>query len=182
MILPLLPLKGTVVFPQSTVPLAIGHERSVRLVDDVASGDRLLVLAATRENTPEVPGWDDVYEVGTLARMRKLLRLTDGTLRILVEGISRVKLEQPLDAAPYLVGNFAALPDDAAAELARVADLRLLNVTECQRVLEETDTERRVELVAAIVRREVECARLLQQPPSRDAAYAAGALPVTPPV
>jgi len=181
MILPLLPLKGTVVFPQSTVPLAIGHERSLRLVDDVASAGRFLVLAASREGAPADPGWDDVYEVGTLARLRKLLRLEDGTLRILVEGIARVKLEHPLEVAPYLVGDFGALPDHAADELSRVADLHLLNVVECQRVLEETNPEQRVQLVAGIVRREVECARLMQ-PAARDAAYAVSGLPVTAPV
>lgn len=177
MILPLLPLKGTVVFPQSTVPLAIGHERSLRLVDDVAAAGRMLVLAATREGAPADAGWDDVYDVGTLARMHKLLRLPDGTLRILVEGIARVRLERPLDVAPYLVGDFAALPELAADELARVADLHLLNVAECQRVLEETSPE----LVAAIVRRELECERLLQ-PLAHETAYAVSGLPLTAPV
>jgi Lon protease-like protein len=180
-ILPLLPLKGTVVFPRSTVPLAIGHERSLRLVGDVAAANRLLVVAATRDGAPAEPGWDDVYDVGTLARVRKLLRLPDGTLRILVEGIARVELDRPLDDAPYLVGNFSALPDHAADELARVADLRLLNVEECQRVLEETNRERRVQLVTAIVRREGECARLAQ-PSVRGTAFAACGLPLTPPV
>ena len=178
MILPLLPLKGTVVFPQSTVPLAIGHERSLRLVDDVAAADRLLVLAAAREGAPADPGWDDVYDVGTLARMHKLLRLPDGTLRILVEGIARVRLESPLDVAPYLVGDFTALPDLAADDLARVADLHLLNVAECQRVLEETSPE----LVAAIVRRELECERLLHPVLHEAAAYAVSGLPLTAPV
>lgn len=181
MILPLLPLNGVVVFPQSTVPLAIGHERSLRLVDDVAAADRLLVLAATRESGAADPSWGDVYEVGTLARLRKLLRLPDGTLRILVDGIERVRLECPVAAAPYLVGDFTALPDHAPDALVRIADLRLINVAERQRVLEETSPARRLQLVAAIVRREVECARLLQ-PAAPDAAYAASALPLTAPV
>ncbi len=177
MILPLLPLKGTVVFPQSTVPLAIGHGRSLRLVQGVASAGRLFVVAATRDGAQDDPGWNDVYDVGTLARLRKLLRLPDGTLRILVEGIARVRLERALHVAPYLVGDFAALPDHAANELARVAELHLLNVAECQRVLEETSPE----LVAAIVRRELECERLLQ-PVAQAAAYAVSELPLTAPV
>jgi len=181
MILPLLPLKGTVVFPQSTVPLAIGHERSIQLVEDAASAGRFLVTAASREGAPADPGWDDIYDIGTLARLRKLLRLDDGTLRILVEGIARVKLERPLAVAPYLVGDFEALPDHAADELARVADLHLLNAAESQRVLEAASPEQRAQLVAAIVRREVGCARLLQ-PAARGAAYAVSGLPVTPPV
>ena len=64
--LPVLPLKETVVFPQSMTPLAIGQERSVRLIDDVVAGDRLLALVTARDASVDAPGWDDVYDVGTL--------------------------------------------------------------------------------------------------------------------
>src|SRR2546428_10345391 len=84
--LPVLPLKDTVVFPQSMTPLAIGQERSIKLVDEVVSGDRLLALVTVRNEEPEVPGWDDLYEVGTAAIVHKLIRVPDGTLRILVQG------------------------------------------------------------------------------------------------
>ena len=59
--LPVLPLKDTVVFPQSMSPLAIGQERSVRLIDDVVAGDRLLALSPRRDSSVESPGWDDIY-------------------------------------------------------------------------------------------------------------------------
>ena len=109
--LPVLPLKDTVVFPQSMTPLAIGQERSVRLIDDVVSGERLLVLIASRDAEVENPGWDDVYEVGTAAIVHKMIKVPDGTLRILVQGLERVKLEHRLDTEPYLLGEFSALPD-----------------------------------------------------------------------
>ena len=109
--LPVLPLKETVVFPQSMAPLAIGQERSIRLIDDVVSGERLLVLIASRDGEIDNPGWDDIYEVGTVALVHKMIRVPDGTLRILVQGLERVKLGSRLDTDPYLLGEFSALPD-----------------------------------------------------------------------
>jgi ATP-dependent Lon protease len=109
--LPVLPLKETVVFPQSMTPLAIGQERSVRLIDDVVAGDRLLALVTSRDASVEAPGWEDVYDVGTAALVHKMIKVPDGTLRILVQGLERVKLDTRLDTDPYLLGEFAALPD-----------------------------------------------------------------------
>jgi ATP-dependent Lon protease len=109
--LPVLPLKETVVFPQSMSPLAIGQERSVRLIDDVVAGDRLLALVTARDGSIDVPAWDDLYGVGTVALIHKMIKVPDGTLRILVQGIERVKLENRLDTEPYLLGEFSALPD-----------------------------------------------------------------------
>src|SRR5579862_6657781 len=90
--LPVLPLKETVVFPQSMTPLAIGQERSVRLIDDVVAGDRLLALVASRDGSIDSPGFDDMYAVGTAALVHKMIKVPDGTLRILVQGLERVRL------------------------------------------------------------------------------------------
>ncbi len=109
--LPVLPLKETVVFPQSMAPLAIGQDRSVRLIDDVVAGDRLLVLITARDGSVEAPSWDDVYDVGTVALVHKMIKVPDGTLRILVQGLERVRIEHRLDAEPYMLGEFTALPD-----------------------------------------------------------------------
>src|SRR5437588_12935060 len=81
--LPVLPLKETVVFPDSMTPLAIGQERSVKLVEDAVSGERALALIAVRNADVEIPDWDDLHEVGTAARIHKMMRVPDGTLRIL---------------------------------------------------------------------------------------------------
>jgi ATP-dependent Lon protease len=110
--LPVLPLKETVVFPQSMTPLAIGQERSIKLVDDVVSGDRLLALVTVKNEEPEVPDWDDLYDVGTAAVVHKLIRVPDGTLRILVQGVRRIRLEERVSDDPYLVGEFAEVPDE----------------------------------------------------------------------
>ncbi|HKP18505.1 MAG TPA: endopeptidase La [Gaiellaceae bacterium] len=109
--LPVLPLKETVVFPQSMTPLAIGQERSIRLVDDVVSGDRMLALVTVRNQEAETPGWDDLYEIGAAAIVHKLIRVPDGTLRILVQGVRRIRLEQRVSDDPYLVGEFSEVPE-----------------------------------------------------------------------
>ncbi|HEY4236738.1 MAG TPA: endopeptidase La [Gaiellaceae bacterium] len=111
--LPVLPLKETVVFPDSMTPLAIGQERSIRLVDDVVGGERLLALVTVRDADVEAPDWDDLYEIGTAAVVHKMIRVPDGTLRILVQGLHRIQLEVPVTDDPYLVGRFAHLPDEA---------------------------------------------------------------------
>ena len=110
-VLPVLPLKETVVFPQSMLPLAIGQERSVRLIDDVVAGDRLLALVASRDPSVESPGWDGVYRIGTVAQIHRMMRVPDGSLRILVQGLERVRIEHELDREPYLLGEFIAVPD-----------------------------------------------------------------------
>jgi ATP-dependent Lon protease len=110
--LPILPLKETVVFPQSMTPLAIGQERSIKLVDDVVSGDRMLALVTVKNEEAEEPGWDDLYDVGTAAIVHKLIRVPDGTLRILVQGLRRIKLERRVGDDPYLIGEFEEVPDE----------------------------------------------------------------------
>ncbi|HSB38603.1 MAG TPA: endopeptidase La [Gaiellaceae bacterium] len=110
--LPVLPLKETVIFPQSVSPLAIGQERSIHLVDDVLEGERMLALVTVRGDEQEQPGWDDLYEIGTAAVVHKMIRVPDGTLRILVQGVGRIRLDRRVQDEPYLVGEFAVVPDE----------------------------------------------------------------------
>jgi ATP-dependent Lon protease len=110
--LPVLPLKETVVFPQSMTPLAIGQERSIKLVEDAVDGERLLALVTVKNPDVEQPGWDDLYEVGTAAVIHKMIRVPDGTLRILVQGVKRIRLDRRLHDEPYLIGEFSEVPDD----------------------------------------------------------------------
>ena len=109
--LPILPLRETVVFPESMMPLAIGQERSVRLVDDVVAGDRMLALLTARDPEHDQPGFGDLYTIGTAAVIHKMIRVPDGTLRVLVQGLRRIHLEEPIETDPYLIGRFAETPD-----------------------------------------------------------------------
>ncbi len=109
--LPVLPLKDTVVFPQSMTPLAIGQDRSVKLIEDAVDGERVLALVTVENSEADQPGWDDLYEIGTAGVVHKMIRVPDGTLRILVQGIQRVRLDRRLKDEPYLVGEFSEVPD-----------------------------------------------------------------------
>ena len=109
--LPVLPLKETVVFPASMTPLAIGQERSIDLIDDVIAGDRLLALVTVENEDAETPEWDDLYRVGTAAIVHKMIRIPDGTLRVLVQGLKRVAVTRPVSDDPYLVAELTELPD-----------------------------------------------------------------------
>ena len=110
--LPVLPLKETVVFPGFATPLAIGQERSIKLVEDVVSGDRVLALVTVKNEEPEQPGWDDLYAVGTAAVVQKMIKVPDGSLRILVQGLNRIALDRQVQDEPYFVGEFEELPDE----------------------------------------------------------------------
>jgi ATP-dependent Lon protease len=110
-LLPILPLRETVVFPDSYTPLAIGQERSVKLVDDVVGADRMLALVTARDPELEQPGFDEIYGVGTAAVIHKMIRVPDGTLRVLVQGLRRIRLAERVESEPYLVGRFEEVPD-----------------------------------------------------------------------
>jgi len=109
--LPLLPLKETVVFPDSMMPLAVGQERSVKLVDDIVSGEGHVALVAVRAKDAEEPAWQDIYSVGVEAAVSRMLKMPDGTLRLLVQGMRRIRLLGPVRDKPYLVGRFEEAPD-----------------------------------------------------------------------
>ena len=111
-VMPVLPIKETVVFPESMAPLAIGQERSIKLIDDVAAGERLLALVTVKNEAADPPGFGDLYDVGTAAIVHKLIRVPDGSLRILVQGIQRIHLDVPVGEEPYLMAEFSPLPDE----------------------------------------------------------------------
>jgi ATP-dependent Lon protease len=110
-VMPILPLKETVVFPDSMIPLAIGQERSIRLFDEAVANDRPIALVTSRDGDDEAQSAEDLYSVGTAAAIHKMIRVPDGTLRILVQGLRRVRLTRVVQDDPYLVGEFEELPD-----------------------------------------------------------------------
>jgi ATP-dependent Lon protease len=110
--LPVLPLRETVPLPDTLTPLAIGQERSVQLVNDVLAGDRLLVMVASRNPELETPGPEDLHDVGVVGAVARMIKIPDGTLRILVQGAQRVKLTSWVRQTPYLVADVTELPDE----------------------------------------------------------------------
>ena len=103
--LPVLPLRETVPFPDTLTPLAIGQERSVQLVNDVLAGNRMLVMVASRKPELEEPGPTELYDVGVVGVVARMLKVPDGTLRILVQGAQRVRIDSWTGEVPYLVGR-----------------------------------------------------------------------------
>ena len=114
--LPVLPLRETVTFPDTMTPLAVGQERSIKLVNDVLGANRMLVMVASRDPENEEPGPSDLYEVGVVGVVARMMKVPDGTLRILVQGTQRVRLGPYVAEEPYLVARIAELPDQEAEE------------------------------------------------------------------
>ena len=83
---PILPLRDIVVFPHMIVPLFVGREKSVRALEDVMSDDKQILLVTQKNASQDDPGHNDIYEVGTIASVLQLLKLPDGTVKVLVEG------------------------------------------------------------------------------------------------
>jgi ATP-dependent Lon protease len=109
--LPVLPLRETVTFPETLTPLAVGQPRSIKLVDDVLGANRMLAMVASRDPEQDEPGANDLYEVGVVGVVARMLKVPDGTLRILVQGTQRVRLGPYVAEEPYLVARIAELPD-----------------------------------------------------------------------
>jgi len=107
--LPVLPLKDTIVYPFMIVPLAVGRPKSVKLVDEVIVKDKLLALVAQREKEEGDPRPSQLYEVGTAASILRFMRLPDDTMRILVQGLARIRITHYTKTDPYLVAKVERL-------------------------------------------------------------------------
>ena len=106
---PLLPLRDVVVYPHMAVPLFVGREKSILALEKGMSTDKQVVLVTQKDPADDNPALDDVHQVGTLATILQLLKLPDGTLKVLVEGSSRVKLVNPVEGENFLETQFETL-------------------------------------------------------------------------
>ena len=109
--LPILPLKDTVIYPFAVQPLGVGQERSIRLIDEVMRGNRLVVLVAQKSAEIEQAGPDDIFKIGTVSRIARMIRMPDGTIQIIVQGLERVAIGEITQEKPYLVARVALKPD-----------------------------------------------------------------------
>src|SRR6201989_1021151 len=108
--LPVLPLRDTVTYPDTLTPLAVGQERSIQLVNDALTGDRMLVMLAAKAAEIETPGPGQLHTIGVAGVVARMLKVPDGSLRILVQGGQRVRVEEWLGEEPYLVARVSELP------------------------------------------------------------------------
>lgn len=110
--LPVLPLRNTVVFPQTVVPIIVQRPRSVRLIDDAVVADRIVALVALRNPDVEDPTPDDLYRVGTLGVIHRLARTPDGTtLHLIIQGMERIRFTEFIQTEPYLRARFTMAPE-----------------------------------------------------------------------
>jgi ATP-dependent Lon protease len=109
--LPILPLRGLVVYPHTTIPLTVGQPRSIKLVDEAVAGERVIGLVASHDPDQEMPAPGEIYEYGTVGLIHRLFRAPDGTIRLLVQGMARIKVEEYTVTEPYLVARVSAVPE-----------------------------------------------------------------------
>jgi ATP-dependent Lon protease len=109
--LPILPLRGTVVFPLTVVPLAAAQPRSLRLIDQVMSGDRTVALVMQKDADQEGAGPDDVHQIGTIATIHQMMRVPDGSVRLAVQGVERMRILEFIAEEPFLIARVERAPE-----------------------------------------------------------------------
>jgi ATP-dependent Lon protease len=131
-----LPLRDLVTFPDMLVPLNVGQPRSIELVNDVLGGDRTIAMVASRNPELETPGPEDLYSVGVLGVVARMIRLPDGTIRVLIQGGQRIRVDRWERTEPYLVAEISAAPDTVQQTPELVALMRNVQQT-FSRIVEE---------------------------------------------
>ncbi len=111
-VLPVLPLKDSVIFPYIILPLSISRDRSMMAVEDALSNDRIILLAPQRDSAIEDPGQDDLDEIGTAASIMRMLKLPDGRVRILIQGLARARLRHLSQTEPFLRARVVEVDED----------------------------------------------------------------------
>ncbi|RMB08847.1 endopeptidase La [Eilatimonas milleporae] len=109
--LPVLPLRDIVVFPHMIVPLFVGREKSVRALEEVMANDKQILLVAQKDASEDDPGAGDVFEIGTMASVLQLLKLPDGTVKVLVEGVERAQIDKFEKTDPFFEAHATPLPE-----------------------------------------------------------------------
>ena len=122
--LPVLPLRATVVFPMTVVPLAAAQPRSLRLIDAVASGDRTVVLVLQNDAEQEAAGPGETATIGTLATIHQMMRVPDGSVRLAVQGLKRVRIDNWVLEDPYLTANVTEIPETEEDDIETKALMR----------------------------------------------------------
>lgn len=124
--LPLLPLRDVVVYPHMVIPLFVGRQKSIAALQHAMDNDKKILLVAQKNAKDDEPNKSDLYEVGTLATVLQLLRLPDGTVKVLVEGIDRIALQSIQDGEEFLTGTAELLDNNPLNEREQESLVRIL--------------------------------------------------------
>ena len=128
--LPLLPIKDIVVFPYMVLPLFVSREKSIKSLEEALSKDRLIFLVAQKNLSEEDPSMKDLYRVGTVALVMKMLKLPDGKIKILVQGLSKASVKEVLQSTPYLLVRLENIKDPFVTEITLETEALMRNVRE----------------------------------------------------
>ena len=110
-VLPILPLRNTVLFPGVVLPITVGRERSLKLIRDVNQGSKLLGTVAQKDYTVDKPEAGDLYEIGTVAEIMKVLEMPDGSTSVIIQGKRRFRINEMVSEEPYFKASVEPLAD-----------------------------------------------------------------------
>jgi len=144
-----LPLRGVVVYPLTFQALNVGQPRSIQLVDDATLSKQVIGLVASRDPDLEEPGPGDVYDIGVAASIHRMIKAPDGTIRLLVQGVERIRIDEWLGSEPYLRARVSVLPDEVDEGLEVEALMR--NATDLLRRLVSLVSQLPDELLMAAI-------------------------------
>jgi len=114
--LPVLPVRDAVIFPNAVIPLNVGRESSVKLINDVQQGDGMLVVLTQRDKRVDAPAPSDLYELGTVSMVHRAMKTPEGNLFLIIMGVARVRVEEFTQYEPYLRGRIRTVPDEKEDE------------------------------------------------------------------
>jgi len=115
-LLPILPVRDAVIFPNAVIPLTVGRESSVRLINDVQQGDGMLVVLTQRDKRVDAPGPGDLYDIGTVSMVHRVMKTPEGNLFVIIMGVSRTHIEEFVQFEPYLRAKINVLADEKEDE------------------------------------------------------------------
>ena len=139
--LAILPLRETVLFPQAVIPLAVARPSSVRAVDEAVLGNRLIGLVTQHDSAQETPAPTDLYRMGTVATIHRMLKQSDGTIRLVVQGLERFRVVEFTQTTPHLRARIERVPDIApGADDVEAQALERQTQTQFQRIVELSPT------------------------------------------
>ncbi len=125
--LPILPLRDIVVFPGMIVPITVGRPASIKLVDDVSVGEKLCGLVLQKKKSEDEPQFEDLYKIGTLARIVKMFKLPTNTIHLLVQGIERISIGNFIQKEPYIKAYVNTISDEKSKKTPEI-EARMRNL------------------------------------------------------
>jgi ATP-dependent Lon protease len=103
--LPILPLRNNVLFPGVVIPITLGRDKSIKLIQDAYKGNKIIGVVSQKDSSIEEPTYKDLYDIGSVAQIVKMLKMPDGTSTIIIQGKKRLKLEEEISNEPYLIAK-----------------------------------------------------------------------------